>query len=155
MVADYAYGLPKPNPTVPALLQLVRRIGPSVLISHSQSGIYPFQAAAMDRRNIAAIIAIEPAACPSATADMTPYTAVPVMVLFGDNTAASPVWASIVERCGQFVDALRKAGGRADLIVLPQIGIHGNSHMLMQDLNNLQIADLLVTWIDKAAHEAH
>jgi hypothetical protein len=32
---------------------------------------------------------------------------------------------------------------------LPKLGIKGNSHMLMQDRNNLQIADLILAWIDK------
>jgi pimeloyl-ACP methyl ester carboxylesterase len=150
MVVDSASGLPTPNPTVPALTELTGRIGPSILISHSQSGIYPFQAVAANRRNIAGLISIEPAACPKATADMTPYKATPILVLFGDNTAASPIWSSIVKDCRAYVDALDAAGGRAKMIVLPEIGITGNSHMLMQDLNNREIADLLVDWIDKA-----
>jgi hypothetical protein len=28
------------------------------------------------------------------------------------------------------------------------MGIKGNSHMLMQDRNNIQLADLILTWID-------
>jgi hypothetical protein len=28
------------------------------------------------------------------------------------------------------------------------LGIHGNSHMIMQDRNNLQIADLILKWIE-------
>lgn len=31
---------------------------------------------------------------------------------------------------------------------LPDIGIHGNMHMFMLDKNNLQIADVLLDWID-------
>jgi hypothetical protein len=31
---------------------------------------------------------------------------------------------------------------------LPKLGIRGNSHMLMQDRNNLQLADLILSWID-------
>ena len=31
---------------------------------------------------------------------------------------------------------------------LPKLGIRGNSHMLMQDKNNLQLADLILSWID-------
>jgi hypothetical protein len=34
------------------------------------------------------------------------------------------------------------------MMYLPQLGIKGNSHMLMQDRNNLDLADLLITWID-------
>jgi hypothetical protein len=29
------------------------------------------------------------------------------------------------------------------------MGIKGNSHMLMQDRNNLQLADLILKWIDQ------
>jgi hypothetical protein len=32
---------------------------------------------------------------------------------------------------------------------LPKLGIRGNSHMLMQDKNNVQLADLILAWIDQ------
>ena len=35
------------------------------------------------------------------------------------------------------------------MLVLPEINIHGNTHMLMQDDNNLEIADLLLDWMAK------
>jgi hypothetical protein len=149
MVPDYARGLPIPNPTVPALSELVKRAGCSVLISHSQSGIYPFQAAVFDKGNIAGIISIEPGTCPNAVGDMTPYKTIPIMVLFGDNVSGSPKWGPILQGCRDYISALNTAGGRGQLVVLPDIGVKGNSHMLMQDLNNLQIADLLTAWIKK------
>jgi hypothetical protein len=34
------------------------------------------------------------------------------------------------------------------MMSLPKMGIKGNSHMLMQDKNNLQLADLILKWID-------
>lgn len=34
------------------------------------------------------------------------------------------------------------------MMSLPAMGIKGNSHMLMEDKNNLQLADLILTWID-------
>ena len=34
-------------------------------------------------------------------------------------------------------------------MLLPEMGIRGNSHMLMQDRNSLQIADLLLDWMDR------
>ena len=30
-----------------------------------------------------------------------------------------------------------------------EIGIRGNSHMIMQDKNHLQVADLILKWIDE------
>lgn len=40
-----------------------------------------------------------------------------------------------------WIDAINKHGGDARLVHLPAIGIRGNTHFLMSDLNNVQIAD--------------
>jgi hypothetical protein len=146
MVPDWAMALGKPNPTVPGLNELARRLGGTILVSHSQSGIYPFQAATADRTGIKGIIAIEPGYCPDQSGDMKPYTGLPILVVFGDYVDQSPRWAPRLAGCRAFVKAANKVGGKAKLLVLPEIGIHGNSHMLMQDRNNLQIADLLIAW---------
>ena len=44
-------------------------------------------------------------------------------------------------------EAIKQAGGTADWINLPDIGIKGNSHMLMQDTNNLEVADRVLAWL--------
>ena len=150
MVPDWSAALPVPNPTVPALSELAKRLKDAVLISHSQSGIYPFQTAALDRTGLRALVAIEPAACPDpAKDDLAPYKDLPILVLFGDYVDQSPRWAPRLKLCRAFVAAANAAGGRAELILLPEIGIHGNSHMLMQDKNSLDIADWLSGWLDK------
>ena len=150
MVADWSAGLSTPNPTVPGLSELAKRLKGAVLVSHSQSGIYPFQTAALDRTGIRAIVAIEPAACPDpAKDDLAPYQNLPILVLFGDYVDLSPRWAPRLKLCRAFVAAANAAGSKAELILLPEIGIHGNSHMLMQDKNSLDIADWLAGWLDK------
>ena len=149
MVPDWLNSMPTPNPTVPALSQLSKKLQKTVLISHSQSGIYPFQAAELSTQGIAGIISIEPAACPAADSDLTPYTKMPVMVLFGDYVELSARWAPRLKACSEFVQKTNQAGGRAELLVLPEIGIKGNSHMLMQDSNSIQIADILGSWIEQ------
>ena len=152
MVPDWSAALPVPNPTVTALSELSKRLKNAVLIAHSQSGIYPFQTAALDRTGIRALVAIEPAACPDpAKDDLAPYKDLPILVLFGDYVDQSPRWAPRLKLCRSFVAAANAAGGRAELILLPEIGIHGNSHMLMQDKNSHDIADWLVGWLDKRA----
>jgi hypothetical protein len=46
------------------------------------------------------------------------------------------------------VEQLTEAGGNATFLSLPDdLGIHGNSHMLMMDNNNLDLADILINWI--------
>jgi hypothetical protein len=149
MVADWLATMPTPNPTVRALSALAIKLDGTILISHSQSGIYPFQTAEIDTKGIAAIISIEPGACPAANSDLKPYLGMPIMVLFGDYVDLSPRWAPRLKACREFVEAARSAGGKVELLLLPDIGIKGNSHMLMQDKNSLEIADLLIAWIDK------
>ena len=147
MVPDWLNALPTPNPTIPALSTLAKQLRGAVLMSHSQSGIYPFQVAQLDTQGIRAIVSIEPGACPAATSDMAPYTKMPILVLFGDYVDLSTRWAPRLKACREFVAAATKAGGKAELIVLPEMGIKGNTHMIMQDSNSLQIADLLSDWL--------
>jgi hypothetical protein len=43
----------------------------------------------------------------------------------------------------QFAEAINARGGDAEVLILPDIGIFGNTHFPMLDLNNVEIADLL------------
>jgi pimeloyl-ACP methyl ester carboxylesterase len=149
MVPDWIGSLPTPNPTVPALTELAQRLDGTVLISHSQSGIYPMQAAELDRRGIAGIVAIEPAACPAGHDDMLRFRGMPVLVLFGDYVDQSLRWAPRLRACASFIRSLNDEGGKGELVVLPDIGIKGNSHMLMQDRNSLEVAEWLAGWLER------
>jgi len=147
MVPDFLQALPTPNPTVPALSELAKKLNGTILMSHSQSGIFPFQTAALDTAGIAGIVSIEPGACPSATGDLKPYAGLPILVLFGDYVDLSTRWAPRLKACREFVQAANLAGGKAELVVLPDLGIKGNSHMLMHDRNSLEVAAWLDSWI--------
>ena len=56
-------------------------------------------------------------------------------------------WQSVLKRQESFRQGLMAAGGRGDLLVLPQRGIRGNSHMLMMDRNSDQVAGLIQRWL--------
>src|SRR5260370_35237502 len=127
----------------------------TVLMSHSQSGIYPFQTAVLSRKGIAGIVSIEPGACPAPTDDMAPYANLPILVLFGDYVDEFPRWAPRLKNCRAFVAAANAAGGKAELLVLPDIGIKGTTHMLLQDDNSLVIADILLDWIGELETLGH
>jgi pimeloyl-ACP methyl ester carboxylesterase len=148
MTMDWSRALPAPNPTVPALSELAKKIRGAVLVVHSQSGLYPFQTAGISREGIAGIVSIEPAACPAPNGDMKPYANLPILILWGDFTEAAPVWAARVKACGEFVKAANAAGGKAEMVMLADVGMPGNSHMLMQDRTSLKVADWLAGWLD-------
>ena len=67
----------------------------------------------------------------------------------GDVRGGPANWAQSFETCKTFVDQVNLAGGDAVLMHLPELGIKGNSHMLMQDRNSDQLADLVIAWIDE------
>jgi hypothetical protein len=54
-----------------------------------------------------------------------------------------------VLRSKLFVEAINRHGGDAEILDLPSIGIKGNTHWPMLDLNNYQVADLLSKWLQR------
>ena len=40
------------------------------------------------------------------------------------------------------------SGGTVDVVDLPKVGIKGNSHMMMMDKNNLEVAGLIQNWLE-------
>lgn len=49
----------------------------------------------------------------------------------------------------KFIKAVNDHGSHAELIHLPEIGIRGNSHFLMAENNNQQLAQLIENWLKK------
>jgi len=47
----------------------------------------------------------------------------------------------------QFAAAVNRHGGDATIVHLPDIGIKGNSHFLIAEKNNEQLADLMNQWL--------
>jgi hypothetical protein len=71
----------------------------------------------------------------------------PTMMLFGDYVEQHPRWATYKKIDREYAAAVRAGGGTVDVINLPEIGIKGNSHMLMMDKNNAEIADVIQKWL--------
>jgi hypothetical protein len=57
-------------------------------------------------------------------------------VVYGDNAREHPRWGQIRRNVVGYTDAIKSAGGSVDLIDLPDIGIQGNTHMVMMDKNS-------------------
>jgi hypothetical protein len=154
MVPDWSATLPTPNPTVERLSELAQKLQGAVLISHSASGNYPFFVLARSQAGVAGVVSIEPGSCPSASSDLTPYLKVPILVLWGDYVDLAPRWAPRLKGCREFAAAATQAGGHVSNVVLPEIGMKGNSHMLMQDTNSLEVAQWLWRWLDQNVEQA-
>jgi pimeloyl-ACP methyl ester carboxylesterase len=78
---------------------------------------------------------------------------IPTLVVFGDHLGDVPAstanWPAALASCQKYVDAINQAGGDATMLHLPDAGVFGNSHMMFQDKNNLQVGDMVLAWIDQ------
>jgi hypothetical protein len=99
-------------------------------------------------------------------ADFLKLTTFPIQVVWGDYIPKTLDPINVgprltldsrrinYERSVEFVNAINRHGGDAELLVLPEIGITGNTHFMMLDLNNRQIANLLSQWLRRHGLDA-
>jgi len=152
--ADLSAALPVPNPIYKALSDLAVDLKGAVIMGHSQSSAFPLYAAITNSAGIKGAIFLETtnaARCTLFTdAEIQKLAAVPILFEFNDHLDQQPagVLASF-NNCKALIDKINAAGGNATMLYPPELGIHGNSHMVMLDKNNLQIADLILKWIDE------
>lgn len=138
--------------TIEALVSLLERVGPAVLITHSQAGLYGLEVARRCRDGVLALISVEGGCAPIDEATIAAMRAIPFFSLWGDNSIGA-VGANGDARRNDAHDlavALAAAGGDATHHVLPDHGVLGNTHMLMMDRNNGDLSELLSAWIARA-----
>jgi pimeloyl-ACP methyl ester carboxylesterase len=139
------------NQTVSALSALLDKIGPAVVMVHSQSGIYGVDVARKRPDLVRALVSVE-GGCETFTAGDAkgPFGKVALLSVFGDNSVGA--WGVNGDErrngCAQAVKLVEGAGGRAKFLLLPEAGVAGNSHMMMMDKNNLQVGTLIKKWLD-------
>jgi pimeloyl-ACP methyl ester carboxylesterase len=132
-------------PTVRHMSTLAKDLGGAILVGHSQSSGFPTKAALYDPTGVKGIIGLETGCFGNLTEDQVEILAkIPILILVGDHFGTQPSPPCVTEK--EQIDA---AGGDFTFISLPDIGIHGNSHMFMQDKNNLEIANLIIDWIEE------
>jgi pimeloyl-ACP methyl ester carboxylesterase len=157
MIPDLNAGLPEMIPTWQHLATLSEQIGGAVLVGHSQSGLFPLHAALLDPDAVKGVVSIEPGGTchedfgqtedgdPSVQ-DIETLAGIPTLFIYGDYLDGT-TWQDVYEDCQVLVDEINAAGGNATMWHLPDLGITGNSHMLMQDANSLELADRLLAWV--------
>ena len=164
-----------------ALAVLLDEIGPSVVVTHSSTGIRGW-ITATKTANVAAIVSYEPGdfvypqgelpePIPMANGERHPagreiplddflsLTRVPIQIVWGDYIPRDIDPANVgplatldfrrrnVVRAELMVEAINRHGGHAENVLLPDIGITGNTHFPMLDTNNVEIADLLSAFL--------
>lgn len=135
------------EPAIAAYTALVDKVCPCAVLAHSQAGPFAYRVAQERPHKVKALVLVEPAGGgdPARAAALKDT---PNLSLYGDFIDQDARWPAIRANNLQFQQALRAAGGKPELIDLPALGIRGNSHMLMMDRNNQQIAALIQKWLE-------
>ncbi|MES2696102.1 MAG: alpha/beta fold hydrolase [Verrucomicrobiota bacterium] len=160
-----------------AVSDLFTRIGPGILVTHSHSGGMGWRTA-IKNRDVRAIVSFEPGSnFPFPEGEVpTPMrhvggpasgvavpleefmalTRIPIIIYYGDNIPEKPStnpgqdqWRVMLAVARQWRDAVNARGGDVTVVHLPEVGLRGNTHFPMSDLNNLQVADHMTAFLEK------
>jgi predicted small secreted protein len=158
-----------------AVAALFDKIGPGILVTHSHSGGMGWSAV-IKSPNIRAVVSYEPGsnfifpegdvpapmessagplkAAGVSMSDFMALTKIPIVIYYGDNIPEKPStnpgqdnWRVRLDMARLWAAAVNRHGGDVTVVHLPEIGIRGNTHFPFSDLNNLEIADLMSTWL--------
>lgn len=132
------------------LQAVVARLGPCVLMGHSQGGGLCARVALARPDLVRQVVLLEPHGLPDLSVVPSGYP--PQLTVIGDFTDQSPMWIRLITDMRRHTAQLRAAGRRADTLDLPAAGITGNSHNPMMDLNSDLVAGKIKDWLSLDAH---
>jgi pimeloyl-ACP methyl ester carboxylesterase len=164
-----------------AVVELFKKIGPGILVTHSQGGGVGW-ITAIKSQNVRAVVAYEPGSkfvfpkdeipspMPSSDglleavgapmSDFMQLTKIPIIIYYGDNIPKQPsanpgqdMWRVRLAMARLWADAVNIRDGDVTIVHLPEIGIHGNTHFLFSDLNNVEIANLFSRFLKEKGLE--
>ena len=136
------------------LAALVEKLGGAIVATHSQSGIMGHHMARILKERgrldlLKGLITLEGScSLPNSGLTAADFDNIPYMALKGDYTATSMVCQDTVNAINAR-RASKQGTAKADYLKLDDMGILGVTHMMMLDTKNLEIADVLLDWVNK------
>ena len=125
-----------------------------IIMAHSQGCPYAQKVAQKYPDFVKALIFVESAGLPDAGEDVGALMNIPQLYVYGDFMSADykvvHLWVeSVRQNIPRWRKTLDDMGADYTWMSLPDMGIKGNSHMLMMDNNNDEIAALISDWLVK------
>lgn len=125
--------------------ELLDRIGPAVVQTHSAGGPFGFIVANERPNLVKALVTYEGGAGPvlgtnGAPNPMPNYKGIPMMYLTAENSGRT--------NGPTIVAALQQSGALAEHVNLKDRGITGNGHFAMVETNRKQVFDVIRSWIE-------
>ncbi len=149
-----------------AAAKLMDRIGPSVALTNSAGGLRAILTA-LKTSNVAGIVMYEnvgyvypqgegpggavgvfgPVEVP--LEEFRKLAKVPMQVVWGDNLDKAGNYVDSLRLARLFCEKLKKYGGHCEILLLPDVGLKGNTHIPFADMNNVAVADELARFLAK------
>ena len=118
-------------------------------LAHSHGGEVAFRALHERPALVRGLIGIEPSGFSEAV-QAAAVTDKPFLFVYGDYLDATPLWTRLAASGEAYAAALAAQGARVEMWKLADMGIAGNSHMLMMDDNSEELAARVGGWIMRA-----
>ena len=140
------------------LASLVERLGGAIVVTHSQSGIMGHHMTRILKERghldmLKGLVTLEGScSLPNSGLTAADFDNIPYMALKGDYAVSSEVCDTTVNA----IKARRTAGqgtAKVAYIKLDELNnpiFNGTTHMMMLGTNNLEIADVILNWVDGA-----
>jgi pimeloyl-ACP methyl ester carboxylesterase len=143
--------------TLAAYGEYVQKVGPCVIIVHSQGCSFAAHTALKYPHLIKGLVFLEPSGMPDPDSnDLSVLQNIPQLYVWGDNLNGYPTWNKSLPGIGSYYktvrayyERLQQVAKNVSWIELPDIGITGNTHMLIQDRNTLDIARIVQNWFEQ------
>lgn len=129
------------------------------LIAYEPGGEFPFPQGQMPKEGQILTRANTPEGIEIDKEEFLKYTRFPIIIYYGDFIPKSEdeakeyplsyAWNVRLKLAREWVRLINENGGDAKVVHLPEIGIFGNTHFPMSDLNNAQIAELLSEFLEQ------
>lgn len=123
---------------------LVRKVGPCVIVGHSQGAGFACEIARRLPDVVKAVVAVEPGGMPS---QMPGESLPPHLVVWGDYIEPSGQhWIGYRKQAENYFEQVQRTAP-ITVLDLPQAGVAGNSHFPMMDLNSDDVFQRVDHWI--------
>ena len=149
-----------------AAAKLMDKLGPSVALTNSAGGMRAILTG-LKTNNLAGIVMYENVGYvyPEGEGPGGPATGfgpiyvpleafkklakIPMQMVWGDNTDKVGNFTSTIKMSKLFAEKINKYGGKATVLMLPDAGLKGNTHIPFADMNNVAVADLLSKFLSE------
>lgn len=130
--------------------RLLGKYGPAILVAHSAGGPRAVTAAKTHPEQVAGLVLVEPTGPPTG-ADFPALAGISMFGIYGDYVESrNQTNRKLATEAAAELFAAN--GGAGEVVSLPDdLGINGNSHLLMQGRNNEFSAGLILDWLEENA----